>query len=130
IEYGLFSVKSTDGLLPFAQGLLTNLKKLQTLTKGLTYQPAELANGAVGLLDEASKSKITGEEERYSHIDLTDLAGNVEGSEQAFAALQPGLDKIDATLSKTISDRFDAINTLLDKYRDASSLGGFKLYNE
>ena len=89
----------STGLAPYATGLMTNLKKLQGLTEDLTYQPAELANGAVGLLDEASKTKITGEEERYSHIDLVDLQGNVEGSEQAFAALKPGLDKIDSTLS-------------------------------
>jgi iron uptake system component EfeO len=127
IEYGLFQVKSTAGLDPIAAGLLANLQKLQTLTKDLKYQPAELANGAVGLLDEASKSKITGEEERYSHVDLVDLAGNVEGSEQAFAALKPGLDKIDSTLSDTISTRFTALDTLLNKYRDAAN-GGFVLF--
>ncbi len=128
IEYGLFDQKSTTGLQPIAEQLMTNLKKLQALTKDLTYQPAELANGAVGLLDEAAKSKVTGEEERYSHVDLVDLANNVEGSEQAFAALQPALEKIDATLSKTISDRFDALDKLLNKYRDAAQPGGFKLY--
>ncbi|MCW2547175.1 MAG: hypothetical protein JWN96_1635 [Mycobacterium sp.] len=127
IEYGLFQVKSTAGLDPIATGLLANIKKLQTLTKDLTYQPAELANGAVGLLDEASKSKITGEEERYSHIDLVDLGGNVEGSEQAFAALKPGLAKIDSTLADTISARFTAVDTLLNKYRGAAN-GGFVLY--
>ena len=36
----------------------------------LTYQPDELANGANGLLDEVATSKITGEEDRYSHTDL------------------------------------------------------------
>ncbi len=82
----------------------------------------------MGLLDEASKTKITGEEERYSHVDLVDLAGNVEGSEQAFAALKPGLDTIDRALSTTISDRFETVDTLLDKYRDASGNGGFVLY--
>ena len=108
--------------------MLTNIKKLQALTKDLQYQPAELANGAVGLLDEASKGKITGEEERYSHIDLVDLAGNVEGAQQAFAALQPGLEKIDATLSKTVSDRFVALQQIVDKYRDAAQPGGFVAY--
>ncbi len=128
IEYGLFEKKSTDGLEPLATGLMANLKKLQSLASKLTYQPAELANGAVGLLDEASKSKITGEEERYSHIDLVDLANNVEGSEQAFAALKPGLDEIDAALSSTISGRFDALDTLLDRYRDTNAIGGFVSY--
>jgi iron uptake system component EfeO len=125
IEKGLFQDKSTAGLDAYATGLMTNLKKLQSLTTDLKYQPAELANGAVGLLDEASKTKITGEEERYSHIDLVDLQANVEGSEQAFAALKPGLAKIDPTLSTTIAKRFAAIDTLLDKYRSAAAIGGF-----
>ena len=96
-------------------------------TTGLHYQPAELANGAVELLDEVSKSKITGEEERYSHIDLLDFQANVEGSEQAFANLQPALAKIDSTLTDTISSRFAALDTLLDKYRDKSQPSGFVL---
>ena len=45
-----------------------------------SYQPAQLANGAVELLNEVSKSKITGEEERYSHTDLTDFEANVDGA--------------------------------------------------
>ncbi len=130
IEKGLFQDKSLAGLDPYATGLMTNIEKLQGLTKNLTYQPAELANGAVGLLDEASKTKITGEEERYSHIDLVDLQGNVEGSEQAFAALKPALDKIDPTLSSTIATRFAALDTLLNKYRDASQPGGFVLFTK
>ena len=100
IEYGLFQQKSLTGLATFGAGLVANVQKLQTLAKGLKYQPAELANGAVELLDEVSKSKITGEEERYSHIDLLDFQANVEGSEQAFANLQPGLAKIDPTLTE------------------------------
>ncbi|MCW2523418.1 MAG: hypothetical protein JWO63_1753 [Frankiales bacterium] len=128
IEYGLFSVKSLAGLAPYGDGLVTNVEKLQTLAKGLKYQPAELANGAVELLDEVSKSKITGEEERYSHIDLLDFAANVEGSQQAFANLQPGLDKIDASLSSTVAGAFTSLDTLLDKYRSASQPSGYVLY--
>jgi len=125
IENGLFQDKSTAGLVPYATGLMANLKKLQSLTAHLTYQPAELANGAVSLLEEASRMKITGEEERYSHIDLVDLQANVEGSEQAFAALKPGLVKIDPTLTATIATRFAAIDNLLDEFRSATATGGF-----
>ena len=35
--------------------------------KTLTIQPSVMTNGAGGLIEEASQSKITGEEERYSH---------------------------------------------------------------
>ncbi|MCW2526393.1 MAG: hypothetical protein JWM76_1253 [Pseudonocardiales bacterium] len=128
IEYGLFTQKSLAGLPTYGTGLVTNVEKLQTLAKGLTFQPAELANGAVGLLDEVQKSKITGEEERYSHIDLLDFAGNVEGAEQAFANLLPGLKQIDATLTATVTSQFAALDDLLDKYRSASEPSGFVLY--
>ena len=130
IEKGLFQDKSLKGLPAFGDGLVTNVKKLQSLTAGLSYQPFELANGAQELLDEVSSSKITGEEERYSHIDLLDVEGNTEGSQQAFADLEPGLAKIDATLASTISDHFDALNALLDKYRNPSDPSGFVLYGK
>ena len=128
IEKGLFQAKSTGGLAPFGQGLLADVQKLQSLVKGLTYQPAELANGAVELLDEVSKTKITGEEERYSHIDLLDFQSNVEGSEQAFANLQPALTKIDPALAQSVSTAFNNVDTLLDNYRSASQPSGFVQY--
>jgi iron uptake system component EfeO len=121
-------VGSVAGLAPVADKLTADVAKLKKLATGLHYQPAELANGAVELLDEVSKSKITGEEERYSHIDLLDFQANVEGSEQAFANLQPALAKIDSTLTDTISSRFAALDSLLDKYRDKSQPSGFVPY--
>jgi iron uptake system component EfeO len=114
IEQGLWVKGSTKGLEPLADKLLADTKRLQTKTKGLKYQPEELANGANGLLDEVSASKITGEEDRYSHTDLTDFEANVSGSQTAFGLLAPALRRTDAALSTTISQRFDAVTTALD----------------
>jgi iron uptake system component EfeO len=130
VEKGLFATKSLAGLGPLGDGLVSNVKKLQTLTAGLSYQPTELANGAQELLDEVSGTKITGEEERYSHIDLLDFQANDEGAEQAFAQLQPALQKIDAGLASTIATQFTALDTLLDKYRSATNPSGFELYTQ
>jgi FTR1 family protein len=113
LEHGLWVKNSTKGLTPIADKLLVDVKRLQTKTKGLTYQPEELANGANGLLDEVSASKITGEEDRYSHTDLSDFEANVEGSESAFGLLAPALRKTDARLATTIAARFDAVNAAL-----------------
>jgi iron uptake system component EfeO len=129
IEKGLFADKSLAGLGAYGDGLVANVAKLQSLTTGLTYQPAELANGAVDLLDEVGKSKITGEEERYSHIDMLDFQANVEGAEQAYANLQPGLNKIDPTFSASVSTAFTSLDTLLDKYRSTTNASGFVLYS-
>ena len=58
-----------------------------------TYQPPASANGAAELLDEISASKITGEEERYSHLDLLDFQANLDGSKSAFELLEPALQR-------------------------------------
>ena len=140
IEQGLFSRQSTDGLADLADGLVTNVGTLQTQAKQLSdatnagtaggYQAFEIANGASGLLDEVLASKITGEEEAYSKLDLLDFEANVEGSLQAFATLKPALDQIDPTAVPDISARFDALVTLLNTYKDPSALGGWKPFDQ
>ena len=130
IEKALFQQQSIHGLATLGDQLVADVKRLQKLTVGLKYQPTELANGAQELLDEVAASKITGEEERYSKIDLLDIDNNVEGSAQAFAQLEPALDQIDSTLAKTIDSRFAALDTLIDGYRTTANPSGFKLYNQ
>jgi iron uptake system component EfeO len=128
IERGLFEFHSVAGLRGYAAGLVANVKKLERLTHGISYTPFELANGAQELLDEVASSKITGEEERYSHIDVLDVENNDEGAEQAFADLQPALARIDAALTKTIAARFAALDALVDTYRTDSNPSGFVFY--
>jgi iron uptake system component EfeO len=128
IEKGLFTDKSLVGLPRYGDGLVANVARLQQLTTGHIYQPSELANGAQELLEEVASSKITGEEERYSHIDLLDFQANDEGAEQAFADVQPGLARIDSTLAHTIATQFRALDKLVDTYRTASNPSGFEYY--
>jgi iron uptake system component EfeO len=129
IEKGLFADHSMSGLASYGDGLVSNVKKLQRLTKGLTYKPYELANGAQELLDEVAGSKITGEEERYSHIDLLDIEANDEGAEQAFADLRGGLTKIDSSLARTISRQFVSLDRIVDSYRTTANPSGFVSYS-
>src|SRR5262249_44683378 len=82
----------------YSTDLLSNVKLLASLAGGITYKPEDLANGAAGLLEEVQSGKISGEEEAYSHIDLVDFAANVEGAQQAFAYLEPGMKTIDSDL--------------------------------
>jgi iron uptake system component EfeO len=129
IEKGLFQDRKLTGLGTFGDGLVSNVTKLQQLVAGLKFQPAELANGAQELLDEVAASKITGEEERYSHIDLLDVANNDEGAEQAFAQLEPALKEIDAVLATKIAAQFAALDKLVESYRSTSDASGYALYN-
>jgi iron uptake system component EfeO len=129
VERDLFQAKSiTASTKQLAAELDTNVRRLDALTKSLTYKPEDLANGASDLLEEVQSSKITGEEEEYSHIDLLDFAANVEGAQQAFEYLAPGLTKIDPTLTKTIQSQFASVNALLEKYKSPTALGGYVAY--
>lgn len=118
--------KIDSGTKKYAKDLAANSAKLDALVKKLTYTPEDLANGAADLLEEVQTTKITGEEEKYSHIDLLDFEGNVEGAAQAFSNLKPGLEKIDPDLTKQIDKQFKATSKALDGYRDSKAIGGFK----
>ncbi len=135
LEKDLFEAKAiTDSTKALAAGIVKNVGTLATLTKELetsdAYKPEELANGASGLLEEVQSSKITGEEEAYSKLDLLDFAANIEGSQQAFEYLKPALQEIDPTLTGQIETQFETVNKSLDGYKDDSALGGWKAYTD
>ena len=118
----------TPTTLAFSSELVGNVVKLKAIVALLHYKPEDLANGASDLVEEIQNTKITGEEEDFSHLDLVDFSGNVEGAQQAYASLRPGLEKIDGNLVNRIDQQFRTVLAALDGYRDPSALGGFRTY--
>ena len=74
-----------------------------------------------------SASKITGEEDIFSHTDLWDFKANVEGSQTAVASVRPILDERNADLGKKVDQRFAEVEALLEKYRQGD---GFISYDK
>jgi iron uptake system component EfeO len=126
IEQQLWVHGNTTGMAPVAAKLLTDVKTLITKINDTTYQPADLANGATDLLTEVGKTKLAGEEERYSRTDLTDIQANLEGSQAAFELLAPALKISDPSLVSEIQARFIDMRTLMQKY--ATGGGNFQPY--
>ncbi|MFD0257519.1 iron uptake system protein EfeO [Kitasatospora indigofera] len=102
-----------------ATRLVNDLKDWQKRVPQADVTATGMANGAKELLDEVSKNKITGEEDRYSHTDLFDFAANVEGARQVYELLKPVASENDATLARTLDGEFESIQALLAKYRQA-----------
>jgi len=127
IEKALWEEGTTKGMAPVAKQLQADVEELDKKVKTVDLDAIEVATGANELLGEVSASKITGEEERYSHIDLVDFEANVEGSEAAFEAVKPLLDATDADLSGEIEADFKAVFNSLEPYRTE---GGFVPYTE
>lgn len=127
IEKALWEEGATNGMAPVAKQLLADVEELQDKVKTVNLQAVQIANGANELLGEVSASKITGEEERYSHTDLVDFEANVEGAEVAFEAVEPLLSKDDPKLAKEIEASFESVYSSLDPYRQGD---GFVPYTE
>jgi iron uptake system component EfeO len=111
----------------YADDLEGNIETLHERVETLTYTVDQIGNGSKGLLDEVATGKITGEEDIWSHTDLYDFQANVDGARVGYEGLKPLLDIKDPALSKTIGERFEALQKLLDKYRVGDE--GFVFYD-
>lgn len=130
IEQILFQKNTTKGTAKYADQLLKDVKELQAQIPDLELQAAQVANGAIGLLDEVSASKITGEEDRYSHTDLSDFQANFDGAVKAFTVLEPALqERGEGRLVNDIKAQIATVQKGLDRYRRDTALG-FALYSE
>ena len=125
LEHILWVGRTTKGAKPFADRLDKDIATLNTKLRTLDFPAAAVALGPAELVEEVSEGKITGEEDRYSHTDLSDFAANVEGSRKLFDLLTPALTAKDATLAGAITTGFGEVDRSLAEYRQA---GGYKLY--
>jgi iron uptake system component EfeO len=128
IEQALWDGNTTKGMAPYATKLDTDIAKLKALVATTTYQPAQLANGATDLLNEVASSKITGEEDRYSHTDLSDFQANIDGAREAFNLLKPALETIDPDLASTVDARFTDVVNALAPYKGTYENSGYVDY--
>ncbi|MFF1628973.1 MULTISPECIES: iron uptake system protein EfeO [unclassified Streptomyces] len=110
--------------------LVTDLTDWQKRVGKAEITPTSMANGAKELLDEVATGKVTGEEDRYSHTDLSDFKGNVEGAQKAYELLKPVAKENDAALTTELDKQFAALNTLLDTYRTDKNSYDFTSYDK
>ena len=127
LEYGLFQQRSTQGLTPIAQQLQANsvLLKQQLLAQSLP--PEQLVSIVARTLHNLADTRAgSGEEERYSHIDLNGFAANLQVTHKVVDLLRPLLTKNNADLLRTIDDASAALDAELDGLKTAQ---GFNTYD-
>jgi iron uptake system component EfeO len=128
IEQALWVNHTTANMAPLADKLDADVAQLQTLVATADYQPAQLANGASDLLTEVSTSKVTGEEDAYSHTDLSDFDANIAGAQKAFELLKPSLQTKDPALATQLQARFTGITDELQPFRTGEAAPGVPAY--
>jgi iron uptake system component EfeO len=100
----------------YADDLMANTKTLDSRVQALDYTVDQIGNGSKELLDEVASTKITGEEELFSHTDLWDIQANLDGAKAGFEAVEDLLKVKDAKLYEEIEARFEELEELLDTY--------------
>ena len=127
IEYGLFEQRSTQGLTPIAQQLQANsvLLKQQLLAQSLP--PEQLVSIVARTLHNLADTRAgSGEEERYSHIDLNGFAANLQVTHKVVDLLRPLLAKNNVDLLRTIDEASAALDAELDGLKTPQ---GFHTYD-
>jgi len=127
IEYGLFAHNSAEGLAPVADRLMADVTELRKRIEDLTLPPEKVVGGAAVLMEEVAATKISGEEDRYSHTDLWDFRGNVDGSKKIVDLFQPLIAKDDPAFAKKVEANFAIVDKVLEKYRTAD---GYQVYDK
>jgi len=128
IEYGLFEKNSTVGLGDLADKLMSDVEDLQARVDGLTFPPETVVGGAAALMEEVAATKVSGEEDRYSHTDLYDFQGNVDGAKEIVELFRPQLQKSDAAFVAKVEKNFATVDGILAKYKTKD--GGFVTYDK
>lgn len=107
--------------------LLADLGTLRARLPSVEITVNSMANGARELLDEAASGKVTGEEETFSHTDLWDFKGNVDGAATVYRLLRPIVRERSPGLVTTLDTGFADLKALLARHARGD---GFVSYTE
>jgi iron uptake system component EfeO len=127
LEKILFVDKTTAGTQELADKLLANVHELRDRIEKLTIPAGKMVGGAADLIEEVASTKITGEEDRYSHTDLWDFQANIDGSKKIYDLLRPLAAQRNPAFVKRVDDNFKQVDAILAKYKSGD---GFETYDK
>lgn len=128
IEHALWvDNKIDDKVKETADKLDKDVKALKAEIDVLSFPPSKVVGGAAALIEEVAGTKITGEEDRYSHTDLSDFQANIDGSQKIVELFRPMIAEKDKALLETVDANFKQINDILAKYKKGD---GFETYDK
>jgi iron uptake system component EfeO len=130
IEQALWVENTTKGQDEYADELMSDVERLERKVDDVKLLASDPVFGAVELLNEVSATKITGEEERYSHTDLYDIAANVEGAKVAFDFVKPVVKRENPELVAEIEARFADVEREIEPYRRGDGWDSYDQVNE
>lgn len=107
--------------------LVKDSQRLNQLMDKAVVPPNVVIPGMAELVDEVEESKITGEEERYSKLDLPTFVANLEGAQEFYSSLEPIVAAKDPALNDEIKQAFENALSSVDGLKQD---GEYPAYNE
>jgi iron uptake system component EfeO len=126
LEYDLWKPAadiSHDG--PVAQQLESDVTDLVDQVPRVDLSADEIGTGATSLLTEVATIKLAGEEERYSRLDLVDVAASVQGAKEAYLSLRPIVATTEPDLVTKLDTGFATVQQDLAQYGSGVSFVGY-----
>ena len=118
VEYALFQQRSLDGLNPVAERLLADVTTLKQQLLAQSLPPEQLVSIVVRNLNTlADVRAASGEEERYSHADLSGFASNLETAHKVVELLRPMLSKSAPELLPKIDAALSDFDSVLNSFK-------------
>ena len=107
--------------------LFKDVESLQKEIDALSFPPNKVVGGAAVLIEEVAGSKISGEEDRYSHTDLSDFQANIEGAQKIVELFRPMIAEKNKALLEKVDANFKQVTDILAKYKTKD---GFETYDK
>lgn len=125
VEYQLFERKDNKAALVATDELLLKARDLQKRVASETVEIPKLVQAAADFIEMILETKLAGKENIYSQSDLTDIAANLQGSEEVVTVLTPF---IAPEALKSIQLNYQKANHIIKRYR--SPTGRYQPYRQ
>jgi len=126
LEYGLFAETSTDGLLPVAEQLVSDLEALKTRLKDLAIDPALLMSAPADMARLLADTQVIVGEDSYAGTDLEEFLVSADALARLKTLFDPLLGDIDPQLQARLNADFAALDAAL---ADLGTPGDFPAYD-
>jgi iron uptake system component EfeO len=113
IEESMWVGGTLSGQFSYAMTLVKDVDQLQMLASTATYQPAQIGDFASAQLVEASNYLVTGSEERYSNLELVDLKGTLDNTQEAISVLAPALTSLSPAVLQQLDGAMKVVSNAL-----------------
>ncbi len=125
LEKALWKDNSTAGMAAIATKLDTDVATLRDDVHKGEFTANQITAGAADVLTEVGERNAAQDEDAFSHVDLYDIAGNIDGVAKAMTLLGPTISARDPELAGRIQQSLTAAAASVAKFKRGTAYPDF-----